>query len=373
MIIVATGISGTGEKEYLNRLVEYADKRGKKIKVFNSGDMFFEQARRLGIRANIDNIFHMDRNTSCALRGGVFEQIIGETPKLLEQNYAILVNMHGSFFFDDQYSESIDYHYLSSLTPNFYINFLNNADLVTHSLRLRRQFRFLFKNRDYAYVLERIMEWQTVEILITRVVSSFSKKKFFVVPASGNASVLFRLMFEPWRKMFYFGMPLTFLHDEKYKEARERINKIAEWLDRYVILIDPRYIEPLKVGQLTAEHSNKSVHNNVVGRDCNIMIPQCDGMFGFYPDNVHSYGENYEQSEMYRITGDTFRVFPKNELLSPFFTKWVDEIFQTEKEFKNTFLDYLGKEYLDKVTEVEKCYIENNDGASQTSGDEKHV
>lgn len=355
-VVVSFGIPGTGEKEYFKRLVEYADDRGKKVKVFNSGDMFFEQARRLGTRANIDNIFHMDHNTSCALRGGAFEQILAEKRKLFRQNCAIVVNMHGSFFIDDQYSDSIDYHYISALKPDFYINFLNNADLVTRNLQLRRQFRDLFRNRDYKYVLDRVMEWQTVEILATKIMSSSSKKKFFVVPARGRASVLFRLMFEPWRKIFYFGMPLTFLHSKKYKEARKRIDKIADWLDEYVILIDPRYIEPLKVDQLTHEHENKSVHNHVVGRDCNIMIPQCDGMFGFYPENVHSYGENYEQSEMYRLTGDNFRVFPKNELLSPFFTKWVDEIFRCEKEFKARFLEYLGKDYLAKVEESEKCY-----------------
>lgn len=361
MLIVATGISGTKEKEYCKRLVLYAENRGKKIKVFNTGDLFVEQAKRLGIRANMDNIFHMDRNTSCALRGGVFVEILAEVPKLLEQNYAILINMHGSFFIDDQYSDSIDYHYLSNLNPDFYVNFLNNADIVTRNLESRRQFRYLFRNRDYKYALERIMEWQTVEILATKIVSSFSRKKFFVVPAGGNESVLFRLMFEQWRKIFYFGMPLTFLHSDEHQDERERINNIAEWIDKYVILIDPRYVEPLKVGQLTAEHGNKSVHNQVVGRDCNIMIPQCDGMFGFYPGAVHSYGENYEQSEMHRITGDTFRVFPKNELLSPFFTKWVDEMFQNEEEFKIAFLKYLGKDYLLKIEESEKCYTgENN-------------
>ena len=356
MLVVATGVSGTGEKQYCERLISYAEVLGKKIKVFNTGDMFIEQAKRLGIRANMDNIFHMDRNTSCALRGGVFVEVLAEVPKLLEQRYSILVNIHGSFFVDDQYSDSIDYHYLSSLNPDFYINFLNNADIVTCNLQSRRQFRDLFKNRDYKYAIERIMEWQTVEILATKIVSSFSKKKFFVVPAGGSQSVLFRLMFEQWRKIFYFGMPLTFLHSDEHKNARQRIDEIAEWLDKYVILIDPRYVEPLKVGQLTAEHENKSVHNQVVGRDCNIMIPQCDGMFGFYPGAVHSYGENYEQSEMYRITGDTFRVFPKNELLSPFFTKWVDGMFQHEDEFKTAFLEYLGKEYLAKVRESEKCY-----------------
>lgn len=356
MIVIATGISGTERKGYTERLIEYAALRGKKIKHFSAGRMFFEQAKRLGIRANIDNIFHMDRNTSCALRGGVFEQILAETPKLLEQDYAVLINLHGSFFAYDQYTDSIDYHYLSSINPDFYVNFLNNADAVTQNLSSRRQFRFLFENRDYQYALERVMEWQTVEILATKIVSSFSRKKFFVVPAGGNVSILFRLMFEQWRKIFYFGMPLTCLHGDEHKEYRKRIDDIAQWIDRYVILMDPRYVEPLKIGQLTTEHENKAVHNHVVGRDCNIMIPQCDAMLGFYPAAVYSYGENYEESEMYRITGDTFRIFPENKLLSPFFTKWADKMFQCEEEFKREFIPYLGEEYLAKVEEAEKCY-----------------
>jgi adenylate kinase len=368
MIIVATGISGTDEKNYLKDVVRYAKKRGKKIKVFQSGDMFFEQAQRLGIRANRDNIFHMDRNTSCALRGGAFEKVLSEAPSLLEQGFSIIVNMHASFFSDDQYSDTIDYHYLSSLNPDLYINFLNNADAVTRNLQQRRQFRHLFRGRDDQYALERIMEWQTAEILATRIISSFSRKKFFVVPARGKASILFRLMFESWRKMFYVGMPMTFLHGDEHKNAREEINNIVNWVDYYVNAIDPRYVEPLEPGQLTSAHEYRAIHNHVVGRDCNILIPQCDGMIGCYPqeekeERVHSYGENYEESEMYRITGDTFRIFPSDKFLSPFFTKWVDEMFLSIEDFKRRFLEYLDEidsTYLVRVEEAERGYTENN-------------
>ena len=47
MLVVATGVSGTGEKQYCERLISYAEVLGKKIKVFNTGDMFIEQAKRL--------------------------------------------------------------------------------------------------------------------------------------------------------------------------------------------------------------------------------------------------------------------------------------------------------------------------------------
>jgi len=148
-------------------------------------------------------------------------------------------------------------------------------------------------------------------------------------------------------------MPLTFLHGTKNKQYRDRIDQFAEWLERYVILIDPRYVEPLGTTQLTSAPENEAVHHHVVARDLKWLIPQCDGMIGFYPDAVTSYGENSERSEVHRTNGKTFLIYPKKDYLSPFFTEWADEIFTNENSFKKRFLEYLGNDYVKKCQKLD--------------------
>lgn len=356
MIVVSTGISGTGEKEYALGLAELCKRNGRNLNIFNVGEMVMEQAKKSGIRITIEKVLNTHKDTIRALRADVFDIILSEISRLGKRGHSALVNIHGAFYWKNQYIQSIDYYYLSRLNPDLYVNFINNSDIVFNNLKNRKQWEFIFENKSNGYVLERVMEWQTVEYLATAIIANFSGKPVFVVPAGGDKSILYRLMFERWRKIFYLGMPLTFLHGDKHKMSRECIESFANWLTKYVILIDPRFMEPLKTDQLTAESQNESVHHNVVGRDFN-LLSQCDGMIGFYPDAVTSYGENSERAEMHRTNGDTFLIYPKKEFLSPFFTEWADRIFYSEESFKPWFLnEYLSKDYLAKVEEAEKCY-----------------
>lgn len=361
MVVVATGISGTGEKEYSKALSELIEKNRKHLTVFNVGEMIDEEARRLGIRLKIENVLNIHKDTIRALRNNVFKSIFSDTA-VKRKKEAVLINVHGAFYWKSQYMQSIDYYDLSQLNPDFYINFINNSDIVLQNLKLRRQWKFLFENRSDDYALERIMEWQTVEHLSTTIMANFSGKPLFIVPARGKTVVLMRLMFEKWRKIFYLGMPLTFFHGDAHKKSHERIEDFAKWLERYVILIDPRHVEPLKANQLTSNTENKSIHHHIVGRDLNLLLPQCDGMIGFYPEAVTSYGENCERAEAHRTNGDTFLIYPKKDFLSPFFTEWSENIFENEEEFKPKFLEYLGTEYLEKVENVEKCYSGDQNG-----------
>src|SRR3989344_1614477 len=203
MVIVTTAISGTGEKEYLERFAKYAKTRGKKIKIFNVGEMILALAKLSRSKVNPNNILNMRSDTMWALRKGVFESILRETPNLTKDGYSIVVNIHGIFYWKYRYKKSIDYSDISQLNPDIYVNFLNNSDIVAQNMRCQPKWNFLFRNRPSDYTLERIMEWQTAEIEIVDTVATFSGKQLFIVPAGGSESILFRFMFDQsWRKVF---------------------------------------------------------------------------------------------------------------------------------------------------------------------------
>ncbi len=350
MIVVSTAISGSKEKEYLEKFRKYATDKGKKIHIFNVGEMILERVKLRRPRANLNNILNMRPDTMQGFYDSVFERILKEIPKLLEEKYSIIINIHGLFYWKYRYKKSIDYSYISQINPDLFVNFLNNSDVVLQNMRKEPKWNFLFRNHTEDYVLEKIMDWQTAEVCVVDAVASSGNKNITIIPAGGNTSILYRFMFEPWRKVFYLSMPLTFLNGEENTEARQQIEKFAEWLEKYVLLIDPRHVEPLKINQLSSNAKNKAVQNNIVGRDLELLIPQCDGVIGFYPKEVTSYGENSEREEMHWLAGDTFLIYPKKDSLSPFFTEWIwvtecNESFLTKEEFQPWFLkNYLGKE-----------------------------
>ncbi len=353
MLIVTTGISGTGRAHYCKRLETYTALRDKKIKIKTPGNMLFAEAKARGIRVTQENVLNLHRDTLHALLGIVFEKILSEIPQLLHEGYTIIINLHGTFFWNDQYIPALNFNFLQKFNPDMYVNFIANSDVIVRTLKSNPQWCNLFSDdKAKTYALEKIMEWQSVEVLATKIAAQFDAKPFFIIPSGGTESILYRLIFEPWRKKFYLGMPLTFLHGSEHAKSRERINLFAQWLEEYVILIDPRYVEPLGATQLTSAHENKTVHHHVVGRDLNWLIPECDGMVGFYPEAVPSYGENCERLEVHRTNGKTFLIYPSTKLLSPFFTEWADEIFASEEEFKPRFLAYLGNEYVRKVEDA---------------------
>ena len=98
MIVVTTAISGSGEKQYLAKFEKYATDKGKKIKIFNVGEMILERAKLSRQKINPNNILNMRPDTMQALRSGVFENILREVPLLKREGYSIIVNIQINFF-----------------------------------------------------------------------------------------------------------------------------------------------------------------------------------------------------------------------------------------------------------------------------------
>ena len=349
MIVVTTSISGSSRDGYSQRFMRLTGSLGKKVKEFHVGDMLLEHAKLIGIRMTPKNVLNTNKQALSAIRSAVFEKILSEVPDLLKDGYSIVVHIHTAFFWKHRYELAFDFHYIRRLNPDFFVNFIDDADSIVNILSAREQWhQLLFAGRDREYTIDRILEWQSVEFEYIKGITQLERKKLFVIPSKANENILYRLMFEPWRKSFYLGMALTLLHGDEYADARQRIDDMASWLNQYVIVVDPRYVEPL-----TPEHLakiNPSVYNQVVARDLYWLIPQCDGMVAFFPEVAFSAGVNNELREVHETSGDTMLIYPEGKAVSPFLIVWSDNTFRHEKDFREAFLRYLGEEYMHKVS-----------------------
>ncbi len=353
MVVVTTSVSGSRRDEYLSKFKAYAEARGKKIKIYHVGDMLFEQAEQIGVKLNRKNILNTNKQTLNAIRSAVFERIVSEIPSLVSDGFLIIVDNHASFYWKYRYELAFDHDYVRQISPDHFVNLVDDADSMVEELKTREQWQpFLFEGKSHEYALERVLEWQSVEVEWTKGLAQLDRKRFFVIPAKAHETIMYRLIFEPWRKVFYLGMPLTLLHGDEYAEARRRIDDLGAWLAKSVIVVDPRFVEPLTPEHLSA--INPAVYHQVVARDLYWLIPQCNGMVAFFPEVAFSAGVNNEMREVHETNGDTFLIYPAGKAISPFLTEWSDKVFRREEDFELAFLRYLGDAYLKKVADAEK-------------------
>lgn len=366
------GISGSGEEEYLARFKKYAEDRGKTVGEHHIGKDIFEQAERNDMDWSRDRILHANHGTMKATKSAVFEHVENEISSLPATNSVAAVNLHGCFYKQYLYELDVDGFYINQLNPDFYVYFMDDVDSITRRLKKREQWDFLFGKDKPAtsypnYGRDRILEWQSAEYMIAKLLANGDfvastavsrtelKKRLFVIPTKAHESILYRLIFEPWRRIYYFGMPLTLFSDDKYKKDRRRIDELKRLLEELIILFDPRYVEPLTKKHLAV--IDRPMYNHVVFRDLRMLIPQCkDGMIAFFPKSVMSSGVQDELREQFELTRKNWLIYPPEKPASPFLTERSVVISRGEKQFMRKFLKDLGSKYLEQVKRAQKEY-----------------
>lgn len=359
MIVATTAIPGSEEKIYLDRFKSYCEERGKKIGECHTGKRIFEIAKKIDINMTDEYVLNTPLPTINALRHGVLTEAEKEIPKFLENGGdAFMVTLHTKWYWDYRYQSAFDRFHLFNLNPDIYVNFLNNVDAIEENLRQRKQWQFLFsERRPKNYAREKILDWQSVEFEDTLEWARLFRKPFFCIPSKGNPSILYRLIFEPWRKIYYFGMPLTLLQGAQFVEARGKIDSLLAWLERLVTIIDPRYVEPLSPEHLAAV--DEPVYFNVTARDLDWLIPTCKtGMIAYSPVGTGSAGKAIELKTVKESNRETNLIYPADSPISPFYVRYSQYLYRSEEEFKEDFIKRLGEDYLKRVDEAEKSYNE---------------
>src|SRR3989338_2282432 len=98
MLIITTGISGCERKEFLSLLEKFAENHRKSLKIYNVGQMIFEQAEKIGITLTPENVLNANPQVINSLRSAVFESILSSLKKDLKTYDAVFISIHAFFF-----------------------------------------------------------------------------------------------------------------------------------------------------------------------------------------------------------------------------------------------------------------------------------
>lgn len=325
MLIIATAISGSGRKEYLQEFEKYAKRHKKSVKIYYVGDMLFEQAKKISFPITAENVLNTNPFVLSSLRSAVFENILITLPQDLKKYDAVILSLHSFFYWKKIFTRAYDRFYLGHFNADVFCTFIDDSRAIKPRLDNKDQWK------QEKLTLQEILLWQNIEVEVTSSWADMYLKPFYAVPVKQPIATFYKTIFYPERDLVYVSMPITHLRN---KHDQKRVDKFIEELDKYFAVFDPRAVEQSSgfgVVNLKAKN-DKTFFNQIVNRDFYWFVKQCKKVIVFFPKIVSSPGVINEFREAHETNKTVWVIYP-GKAGSPFLTYFSDKIFSTEKEF----------------------------------------
>jgi len=357
-LIIATGISGCGRKEYLSKWAKYCEQHGKKVKVYHVGEMMFQLADSMGLKLNKDNILNVETDMLHVLRTSVLNRILAELSD--DVNYdAVIICIHGFFYWKSVFRRAFD-KFLNKFGTDIFITFIDDFRSVIRRLGNRHQWR------HENLTDKEVLCWQNVEVEVTASLAQFADKSFFAIPTAARDTLLYKLIFHPEIEPVYITMPISHFRGP---EQRKIIDDFVEKLDQYFAVFNPLSVEVIGAIFIDAEKSKSEVNDftverHVVYRDESWFVGQAQKIIAYWPEAkcpgavkkypelekiwpkaISSPGMNHESHTAFTHTKDVWVIFRGNEA-SPFIASYNTrkDLFYSEEDF----FAFLDQEYPDR-------------------------
>jgi hypothetical protein len=323
MLVVTTSISGSGRDEYLKKVVVFARKRRKKLKIYHVGDLIFLHAKKTGVRLTSENVLNTNPAVINAIRGAVFEQILAELPRARKEYDIVVINIHAMFFWKHVFQRTWDNYYVPQLKPDLFVTFLSDAVRVRDHLRERKQWQPM-NVTTYDALL-----WSNVEVEVTAGWAEMMRRPHYVIPVAAPATLLGRLLFDHEKyETAYVSMPLT----HGFSPAiQKKVNTLITHIEKHFIVFDPRHIELIIPDK--GEGIDTALHHQIVNRDLYWLVRQADRVIAYFPEVVSSPGVINELREAYETNKEVWLIWPKDAPKSPFVTYYAHKVFDGPEEF----------------------------------------
>lgn len=326
-VIICTGISGSGRKEYLDKFSAYSDKLGQKVKVYHVGQLMLERAKRDGLNITPKNILNTNRHTMQALRSGVYESILRTFREDHKKYDLIIVSIHGFFYWKKTFHHSFDHHYIARFKPSLFITVMRDPVDIETTLNKREQWKKEHLNE------QEISLWQNVETEVIATWAELSKCRYYAFYDKQRLCTLFKLVFIPDMESTYISMPMTHMVDEVSRKKVERfIRKLEEYFVVFVPMINKGKFPEVSQQLTRKNHTAYTNSYQTVKIDLDILLHQSDRIIVFFPKPTASPGVVNELREAHETNKEAWIIYP-SKLASPFLIYYYDRSFLSEKKF----------------------------------------
>ncbi|NOX58821.1 MAG: AAA family ATPase [Planctomycetes bacterium] len=363
---VLTGQVGLDKKEFVQRVVDIARKKGAEIEAFHVGDRMYAEAP--DIRPG--RILDLPRNRLDTLRRSVFKDLLA----LADEDKNIIVNTHATFRWKHGLFHAYDHDQMRDFDAKVYITLVDNVDAVHERL---------LRDHDLRHTLKDILVWREEEMVVTEAmaegVRGFGHAYILARGSDLDAAALsmYRLMFDSDRKRVYPSFPMTHVMD--MPDVLAEIDAFRDVLAEHFIAFDPGDLdekrllfdagEATKRGETTidVEVNGRTIQLNVpdvtqvaadidgqiYARDFK-LIDQSDMIVSYVPELADgkpglSSGVERELQHAWEVTKEVYVVWKPKCEPSPFITETATRVFATTEEALKHFQEkgYIGDIQLD--------------------------
>jgi adenylate kinase len=338
MIVVCTGLSGSGRKSAISSMLECC--KPQKVKLINTGERMYTKSSELGYKISEGKILDCSERDLDYLRAIVYEDILREK----DDTETMIINTHACFRWNKYITKAFDYYYLTKLDPDLYITITDTIYSIYGRLESTE-----WKGRN---ALWELLAWRDEEEHITKTFAMIQKKPHYTISRNEPPETLYNIIFTDVKKT-YLSYPIS-ADDIK---AIEKVKKFRDSLRKKIVVFDPLAIKDIewftaalaekKQGKTTIEIPFKDddgknqttifnienleevgeyLKDQTISRDYD-LISQSDFITVFYGNpEITSPGVQREIRYAKENGKDVYIYYPKKEM-SPFLEKDISEHF----------------------------------------------
>ena len=302
MLILCTGISGSGAEQYLENVCKL-----KKIKVFNIGEMIFDIAKKQHRPITRTKILDKPDPELDPYRAAAFEKILREAKKYKD----IIIRTHACFRWKYHLRKAFDLFYLEELQPDYYITLIDSVSAIKCRQEKNPQWRGKMSIKE-------IMIWRDEETLLTELMANYQQKSFYIVANEEPPETFVNLVYRNEIPKIYLSYPISHMTKKKEEWIKEK-NQIRERLRKSFVVFDPLDIkdvtflgeaihakeknektfysetidEKFEFGTEEVIEAKNDIYLQTVPRDFK-LIDQSNMVVVLYPEPVRSHGVSNE-------------------------------------------------------------------------------
>ena len=345
-----TGVSGSGRKEVVAELVDYAKTKGKKITEFDVGERIKIIANENNIVFHSERILNIDKTALSLLRALAIQSIIQDINADTESDL-IIIGMHALFIWKGALIPGVSYSDLLNIELNGIVNIVDDvAEIYQRCLK-----NPTWKGPQMISVSS-LQRWIMEEELLSEISASIKGVPMYVHARIQDTENLYHFFFSK-RKRVYVSYPLTAIMDnERLKETiqKEYISAIKNefyvfnpldikdktnlWEKETYGIIKTRDGQESDIIDFSDGDSKLLIDSRTITRDYR-FIQQSDAVVVIYPTDKSSQGV---AAEMIYAHAHQIPVFMYYEgSISPFHEaiaivyKTFDELFEALKDFNS--------------------------------------
>jgi len=346
MIIVVTGMVGVDKKNYLEKVCQLANQRGKQVLLCNVGEAMYAEAPDIPPGKILD----VPLKRLSSLRRSVFKDIIAK----VEKGPNLIVNTHATFRWRHGLFPAVDFDQMRQLGADMYICLIDGA-IALHAR--------LSNEHAIEHTLKDLIVWREEEIIGTEMLcKGIDEKVPFYCLARGTKEetieTFYRLVFESEAKKVYLSFPMTAVG---YMEnVKKEIDEFRQPMKQLFICFDPGdleesylphkaqqavqkgldFVEVTALGQTIrldlsqVKQIERDINSQIYARDF-LLIEQSDMIISFIPTlpdgrAAISSGVERELQHAHEAAKEVFVIWTAKQSPSVFITQTATKVFNSQ-------------------------------------------